>query len=532
MSDSYLKYWVNKDVENADLGGFHEFSIRCYFDNDSDELINHHGKNGLVDLDVYRQLLKSIKKMGYNAIDIHDQLGRAEFYLWDSYKKFWDFHGDIDHITQIIDMAHEEGLLVQIPMFLAWGFNHIDDSFDCWVEHGNEWKNIWAQYMESALGKADIFILRPRSPIYDHPYECKCENCRKIGVGQIMTEVFAAIEDIIMEYRPDAKLICDLYYEGFGLWASGELRVSKNWMLMVCDNGYGKLPDYKEMGQDNYNWGIYLHAGFWLNHTIQDPHLESLYHSVKLAREKNLDSYILVNGQSFKDFVLNLEAVSSLLQYDFCTDLSSYTIWKERFLTDWISRIFTISSTSLIRKIVHFIDRLSEFHLAIAVRKAYLDKKEDLDRGFTATMIHIIYHLIDEVNRKANSEKVGENFVPASEYRSDGYLYRQMETCLIHSRSLKKLAEEIETELREPNKVLWNDKFGFSQKLFTAQYEFAIVMLRALNGEEDINVVKKSLQHFYEMAENGTGLEGFEDWYKPSFSRMHHPIPDLDIFEF
>ncbi len=532
MKESYLKYWTNKEVINPKIDNFKNFEIRCYFDNDSDELINHFGKDGLVDLNVYRELVRSVKKMGYNAIDIHDQLGRAEFYLWDSYKKYWNYKGDIEHISKLIDIVHEEGLLVQIPMFLAWGFNHIDEKFDCWMEYSQEWKNTWSEYMESAIGKADIFILRPRSPIYDYPYQCKCEKCVEKGLGAIMTEAFGALEDIVLKYNPRAKLVCDLYFEGFNLWADGLLKVSNKWTLMVCDNGFGKLPNYEKMGQEGYEWGIYLHAGFWLNHTVQDPHLEELYYSVKLANEKNINKYIQVNGQSFKDFILNLEAISSLLQTDTSRPENNYFAWKDRFLTDWLHRVFNVTDDFTRRKIIDFIDKQADFHLAIAVGKSYIDSENDLDRGFSATMIHIVYNLIREVNKKVGCESSKKEYTLSSEYKVDGYLYRQVETMLIYSKKLYAKLLEIENYIDNEHKVLFNDRFTFPQSLFVYQFEFAKTMLDVLNDSLNNEEAKKSLTRLYNIAENGTALEGFKDWHKPSHARMHHPIPCIDIFEF
>ncbi len=527
---SYLKYWTNMDVKNPSLDSFKDFPIRCYFDNDSDELINFHGKNGLVDLDVYREMLISIKSMGYNAVDIHDQLGRAEFYLWDSYKKYWNYKGDIDHINKIIDLIHDEGMLVQIPMYLAWGFNPIDETADCWSNHSDQWIQKWTEYVHSPLGKADIFSLRPRSPIYDYPYGCTCDKCSQLGTGEIMTQAFTAIEKIITDVKPNALLICDLYAEGYPLWEDKSFTISDQWLIMISDNGFGRLPNHSTMGTSNNKWGIYLHAGFWLNHTVQDPHLDVLYNSVQLAYEKNMTNYILVNGQSFKDFKLNIEAIMSLIQKN--TSSKDLYSWKENFLTDWFNRLFNVSDKLILNKMLNFISTLADFHLSIAVKKSYLDEKCDVDRGFIVTMISYVYPLIEEINKKVDEEHKGNKYVVDNSYLLGGYFDNKIDTLLIQSENIFKLSKNIENNLTKHYRTLWIDQFSFPQLLFVLQYKFIKTMLKVLNNKAEPIEAKKALIELYTSAEKGTGLKGFETWHEPKNSRMHHPIPHIDIFNF
>ncbi len=525
--DSYLKFWTNINIENPKLNDFKDFKIRCYFDNDSDELINFHGNNGLVDLEVYKEMLISIKKMGYNAVDIHDQLGRAEFYIWDSYKKYWNYKGDIEHINKIIDLIHEQGMLVQIPMYLAWGFNPIDENADCWSQHKDLWIKKWNEYMDSPLGKGDIFLLRPRSPIYDYPYGCKCKQCTDKGTGQLMTEAFKNLENIILKRKPNATLLCDLYAEGYPLWEDNSFSVSENWMLMVSDNGFGKLPNHHTMGSSNHKWGIYLHAGFWLNHTVQDPHLDALYNSIELAYKKNMTNYILVNGQNFKDFKLNLEAIMSLIQKKYNKNYNLYS-WKESFLKDWFKRLFNANNELLLNEMIDFISKQAEFHLNISVKKAYLDEMCDVDRGFIVNMISYVYPLIEEVNNKVTSV----NYKISNEYLITSHFYNKICTFLIQSQNMVSLAENIESKLSEDYKTLWVDQFKLPQLLFVYQYKLIQSLLDVLNDKIEPIEAKNTLTLFYKLAEKGSGLKGFENWYNPKNSRMHHPIPTSDIFNF
>ena len=522
---NYLKYWTGIKSVDTRYNKFDCFKIRCYFDNDSDELINYKGKNGLVDLDVYREMVRSLKVMGYNAIDIHDQLGRAEFYLWDSYKKYWDYKPDINHIEKIINIIHEEGLKVQIPMYLAWAFKPLNEKHECWVTHKKTWISTWKEYMNSPLGKGDIFLLRPRSPIYDCKYRCNCDKCVNLGTAEIMTQVFNEIEKIILSKKSDANLICDLYAEGYELFKKGMFKVSKNWLLLYANNGFGKFIHTETYANASYKKGIYLHSGFWLNHTIMEPHLDSLTNSIKKAKELNLTDYILVNGQSFKNFIINIEAIMSM-----CHEGDKFS--KKLFLTDWIKRVLSIKDEKTISKIIVYIDKLANFHIDMAVRDSYLSPGKDVDRGFQANMINVFYPLIYKLNKKAN-----DNYILVDEKfstRKKEVLWKPNKAFDLYDKGLKLLIEVKEIELlinSKKAKIAFNDQFTFPMELLIKQLELIKMFFEVLADEMTIDDVKTHHKEFYNLAVNGSKFEEFSNWYHPKNSRMHHPIPTLEIYE-
>ncbi|MCK5129062.1 MAG: glycosyl hydrolase 115 family protein, partial [Clostridiales bacterium] len=473
----YLEYFTGVNGVDPDYSAFKDFGIRCYFDNDSDELINYKGENGLVNLDVYRQMARSLKKMGYNAIDIHDQLGRAEFYLWDSYKKYWNYKGDIEHINKIIDIVHEEGLLVQIPMYLGWAFNPLNEQHECWFEHKQTWIDRWNDYMQGPLGKCDLFLLRPRSPIYDCIYRCDCEKCVQTGTGPIMTEVFAVIQEIILSYKPDAKLICDLYAEGYDLFKDKLFTVSDRWLLLYSDNGFGKFIYKDTYANSDYRKGVYLHSGFWLNHTVLDPYLTPLYESVKKAHALELTDYILVNGQSFKNFTLSLEAIM-----DMCYDINHYD--KESFIIEWLSRTLGIDSPKTGNRIVQFIDNFEKFHINMKAKEAYLSPEDDVDRGFIANSIYALYPLIYHFNKKTdpNYEFVDEQF--SVRKKNILWTYAQSEQLLAEGTKILDDVKNIESMIEnESSRNAFNDQFTFGVELLTMQLKLITLLFRAIDGE-------------------------------------------------
>lgn len=513
----YIKYWTGLNAEAEQLN-FNEFPIRCYFDNDSDELINHNSSNGKVNIEVYHELLKSLKTMGFNAVDIHDQLGRAEFYLWESYKKNWNYEPDINHIEKIIDLIHSENMLVQIPMYLAWAFNPIGEDAECYVKNKELWIRKWEEYMDSPLGKGDIFLLRPRSVIYDRHYRCECAECQNLGVGQIMTEAFEILENIILKKNPNAKLICDLYAEGLELFDNGLFTVSNNWTIMYADNGFGKLTIKKPIINVEYDYGIYFHAGFWLNHTVQDPHLTPLADAVKKAKEYKLTDYMLVNGQNFKSFLLNIEAIMHMASMDdFDLDV---------FIEKYFNRLFGLYNN----RIISYIKRLENFHLAMKLKPAYLSPKLDYDRGFQANMIHILYPLITKINGLNNDgDSYSEEALP---YALDQIEFSKndVEEFLVESSALLDLISEIGSDLEEEKFVAFDDQYIFPMKLLHNQLELIYTYYEYLDNTISLEAVLQRHQEFYDIQINGSSLKSFEKWNHPTNQRMHHAMPNINIF--
>lgn len=279
----------------------------CYFDNDNDELANLRPPLLEFDKETWAALIDSLLRMGYNAIDLHDHLGRSEFHRWDAYKALRpDYHTNLELIDWVIDYAHARGMRVQIPMYLAWEFLHLtEEEAVCWTRHGGRWRELWTRYLkETPLGKADLFLDRPRSQLWDYEYLSACGE----ETGAAMTAAFTALRDIVLDHNPDATLICDLYAHGMDLWRGGTFQPPKDYVLLWPNDGYGRLHPFPGDTR-GHRFGGYVHAGFWLNHEVQDPYPKRIEQTARrLIREHGAGAYLLVNGQNFRPFTLNLEA--------------------------------------------------------------------------------------------------------------------------------------------------------------------------------------------------------------------------------
>lgn len=306
--------------------------VLCYFDNDNDELANLTQPYLQFDLDTWKAVIDSLVRLGYNAVDLHDHLGRSEFYRWQFYRQLRPgYHCDLDLLAAVIDYAHAKGVKIQIPMYLAWEFKHIsEEEANCWTTHKQTWKDTWSYYLkETPIGQADLFLDRPRSQLWDEPYQSSCNE----DVPMVMTEAFTALRDIVLDHNPRAGLLCDLYTHGQAVWYSGRFTPPKDFIMLWPNDAYAGYQNFPA-DKRGYRFGTYMHAGFWLNHTVQDPYPERIGRTMReLIVERGADAYCLVNGQTFRPFILNLEAYARATYNPAVFDGKSY-------YDEWTARYF------------------------------------------------------------------------------------------------------------------------------------------------------------------------------------------------
>ncbi len=336
------EYWTGKHP--AKLGqfvlptvSFREkppvFALRGYFDNDDDLIANFSGRKLIIEFDLWKEMINSLARMRYNYIDLHDTFGRAEFWNWDYYRNIVRYHTDLNLIDRIIDYAHSKGMLVQAPMYLGWEFYHLDYDQICLSRYFDRWMVVYKYYLtETPLGKCDLFLQRPRDPWWDTAYRCPEETQAGIKPGPLMTQIFNGLLELVNTYRPGGKVICDLWAEGRAMWRAGEFNPDSSIDMLWADAGYGS---YNEWPADfkGHRFGIYIHAGFWLNNVVQDPYPEVIQNSTRQAVARGLTHNYFVNGQNFKNFILNLEACAHA-----AWDPKGFDA--ETFYLEWAGRYF------------------------------------------------------------------------------------------------------------------------------------------------------------------------------------------------
>jgi hypothetical protein len=326
--------------------------IMGYFDNDNDELANLTKPYLEFSMEQWQEIIKSLVRLKYNAIDIHDHLGRAEFYRWPHYKALRpNYEPNTQLLEQIIEYAHERGVMIQVSFYLGWKFKVISDKASLnWAKYKHEWLDVWRYYLkETPIGKCDIFLNRPRDQRWDRKYKGKGKGNDPVSV---FNEAFPAMLGVIKEHNPYAIVIVDLYSEGRGVYKNGFRPQPKDQYIMAWpDNGFGAF-EYMPEDLDNYKWGIYMHAGFFLNHVVHDPYPEVLAKAMKPALENlHMNAYCLVNGQTFRHYLLNMEACSEL-----CQNPSEFN--PQEFYSRWIARYFgqdAIDSTMKVFQLLHLV---------------------------------------------------------------------------------------------------------------------------------------------------------------------------------
>jgi hypothetical protein len=87
-------------------------------------------------------------------------------------------------------------------------------------------------------------------------------------------------------------------------------------------------------GTKGHAFGTYMHAGYWTNHTVHDPYPEKIDSVMSFMLKKyDARSYLEVNGQTFRPFLLNLAAFGN-----WAYDPERYH--GERFYGSWCSYYF------------------------------------------------------------------------------------------------------------------------------------------------------------------------------------------------
>ncbi|MEP2057435.1 MAG: glycosyl hydrolase 115 family protein [Maribacter litoralis] len=363
-----LEYWTGKLPENKSVEDLLNFlpktiaapkvPILTYFENDVDELANFRGELLKYDWESYTEMINSLVRLRYNSIQLFDMLGRPEFFIRPEYKTLKpDYQIDIDYVDKMIDYAHEKGMKVAVDFALGYQIHPMDaDKADCWKEYKADWLKAWRYYFEhTPLAKTDIFILRPRHQVWDWEYESTCGESKI----EVFNEVYEAFGALVDEYKPNSNKVLVCYSDGMEMWNNG-FRPPKDWTVLWSDHGFGEF-EHLPNTTDGYDFGTYMHAGYWLNHTVHNPYPEKVESVMKEMFQKyDADNYCLVNGQNFRPFLLNLVAYSEI-----CYDPDAFHA--DTFYKDWTEEYFTPKAA------LHAVKSMKLLNEAQEGRKGYVE---------------------------------------------------------------------------------------------------------------------------------------------------------------
>jgi hypothetical protein len=403
----HLAYWTGAKPErdpHHDLFGFNntvlaapEVPILCYFENDVDELANLKEPLLEYDWESYTEMINALVRLKYNAIHLFDMLGRPEFFLRDSYKKIRpDYDVRISYIDSLINYAHDMGMMVAIDFSLGYKVRPMDqEKADCWTNNKQEWIATWKYYFEETpFAKADIITLRPRNQVWDWPYKSSCGE----NNVDVFNEVFAELDKVIQQYKPGAIKVATCYTDGMEMFNNG-FNPPKDWIIAWSDDGWGGF-EYFPDSTKGYRFGTYMHAGFWLNHTVHDPYPEKIDTIMKMMKDNyGAVAYYEINGQQFRPFLLNIEAFAHIAENPHGFDGEGfYKVWTERYFGE--ASPYAINAMKMLHA-AHFgnkgyINRLSETRAAIA----YLRESPSNLSGGNSNSYQRVAALFEEVDQR------------------------------------------------------------------------------------------------------------------------------------
>lgn len=525
-----LSYWTGIDpdpIADLDVTGFDERIVEppaipylVYFENDVDELANLKKPLLEYDWETYTELVDALVRLRYNGIELFDMLGRTEFFTRPAYLALRpDYETNLDLVDRMIDYAHEKGMLVQIDMMMGRQFGQITTAeSNCWSQHKDAWVSTWSDYLtDTPLGKADIFTLRPRNQLLDWPYVSSCDEDRVT----VFNEVYAAFGELLDTLKPGAVKVCVCYDDGMDLYNEG-FGPPADFIVAWSDDGWG---GFRVLPEDTrgYRFGTYMHAGFWLNHTVHDPYPEKIDEIMTMMVDRyGADEYLMVNGQTFRPFMLNIEAFSRFAESpgDFDGD---------EFYREWLGRYFderSIDDTVAALKKLHaaqfdnvgYVQNLWEIREAVAyLADAPIDRPgrtpvpvgfDQVEPDIAATLQRIA--LIDEARDLAT--RAMEHAGAQVDFFHDHVLLPILlyEDLLRYEAGLHRMA----LLKREHETTANADALAQTRELFEqTRLNFARLHERRLAGDR---------------------LERFAGWYDPAIRRPNNGFPseqDLEAIE-
>lgn len=518
-----FEYWTGKTpTKKADFD-FMNFEnktiepplvpIMCYFENDVDELANYRGKLLEYDWESYTEMINSLVRIRYNSIQFFDMLGRPEFFVRPEYKALCpDYQIDVDYLDKMIDYAHLKGMKVQIDLSLGYQMNSLSEEESyCWTTYKDKWIEAWKYYFEETpIAKADIFSLRPRHQVWDWEYRSACGEDKV----KVFNEVYAVLGELIDDYKPEATKIAFCYHDGMEMFNAG-FNPPKDWTAVWCDDGFGDF-EYLPKSTKGYDFGTYMHAGFWKNHTVHNPYPTKVDTVMKkMFRNYEANKYCQVNGQNFRPFLLNLEAYSEV-----CNQPTEFN--GEHFYKSWTERYFTEDAAKLA------VESMKVLHDVQAGRNGYVQH---------------LWEISEAISYLSNSplERPGKDPVPYSYERVDNdivNLKREFDTFQIAVDAAKKGAT-----VNDMNEgfyysyvllpvTLYSDLIAFERTL----HQMALLKKEyEESGNKDLSgeiltlwgTAKTQLETVYKNSLEGDKNPRWENFYNPSIRRPNNGFPTM-----
>ncbi|WP_044262521.1 glycosyl hydrolase 115 family protein [Saccharicrinis fermentans] len=512
-----LEYWTGKTanmVSDNDLLVFEnrsiappEIPILCYFENDVDELANYRGKLLEYDWETYTEMINSLVRLKYNAIQLFDMLGRPEFFLREAYQKLKpDYDIDIKYIEKLIDYAHLKGMKVQIDMSLGYKLYQLNENeASCWKENKEKWIEAWTYYLEKTpVGKCDIFSLRPRNQVWDWEYKSTCGEDKT----EVFNEVYAEFGKLIDRHNPDAVKVLICYHDGMEIF-NKDFNPPKDFIVAWSDNGWLGF-EYLPESTKGYNFGTYMHAGFWRNHTVPDPCPELIDETMThFIDTYGANKYLQVNGQTFRLFILNITAFSKVAQsYKDFDGEDFYRKWTRYYFGEDAAE-YVVSAYKHLHQAqlnedgyVEILYRIKMYHQHLKT-DALIENSESYQRAFS-----------EDLNQRMAIIDSAWEFVEKGKEldKSKAYFYHdQVELPVLLIRQLLNYQFELQ------NVSLARDRYQKTGNKLDKQ-----------DALEKIDNARMLLEEHIATRMRGDMNPKWKNWYNPAIRRPNNGFPELE----
>lgn len=495
------------------------FEHRIYYENDADELINHSSRRLQLEWPEWKALIDTILALGYSGLEPFDSLGRSEFLRWDHYTAQARYEVDQDLIGRVLTYAHEKGLLLEVQMSLAWPFRRLPAEKGCWSRHAEEWKAIWRYYLqETPIRHADICAVSIGDPLWDGEYRCRCELCAPRGPKEIRREYTAALVETVRTCAPDKVMTFGTY----GLTGKlVEISPTDPVVVEFSDRGFGEFADLPDIPAAMPK-GAYIHAGYWLDHTIQNPYVARVGDSLRMLAERHATRWLRVNGQSVKPFLLMIHACAVAAWNPAAFDADA-------FMRQWAQR--RLHDAAAAELFVQFQHAMLAAHESVRI-----DKK---DRGYVQLLLG---HVLPLFRTLAGDTATLPTFNLVF-YRDNDSIWRcfgDAGSSPAHAAQVRRatqsalqIAEALHARVGDPAlRAFIDDQCRFPARLFDAAaaiYELQADMLRRQQAGEDAAALADDLvartRAMYDLCLTGPDHPKWNSWYLPARQRVFGTPP-------
>ncbi len=275
----------------------------------------------------------------------------------------------IDSVTRrgiFVSQHHVEPLGVSAYAFDNYFKGKVSSAKYSYFENPELFHEIWRDYVrEWAKYDNVVWQIGLRGvgdrPIWQDTTPTEEELCK---YGMAISEIYERQKQIILEETGGrAKYFTStLWMEGSSLMQKGYLTLPHDVIAVYADSGPNQCycRDFYSANFDSgKGYGIYYHLQYYGcgPHLVPETGLDKLYYHVKLAYDKDVRDYFIMNVSNVREFVFELAAYSEM-----AWNIRNYS--NEEYLKKYAS-IFEGEGECVRRLVLKYFDSLPELDISL-----------------------------------------------------------------------------------------------------------------------------------------------------------------------